>query len=205
MVSSVLVELVGDAGEAPPSSKSGDDGVKCISCCPWTTRVGEVDIAGMKVKSHGIRILVKDVPVGCLGSHSVGTWGLGDTPEIYKKARYNITRAFWSVTPTLTRPQVNLSVPPTPDLLFHHRLIIQQMPRHTPRTLHEIAPGLIRGKTTTIIDASTCEAYKNLLHPKEEDNKGSPEGDPRGHKDDEEGGQEGDAVPSGIQAVHNPQ
>lgn len=114
MVSSVLVELMGDAGEAPPSSKSGDDGVKCISCCPWTTRVGEVDIAGMKIEGH------VSVTGWLLQTHSVGTWGLRDTPEIYKKARYNITRAFWSVTSALTRPQVNLLVSPTPDLLYHH-------------------------------------------------------------------------------------
>lgn len=52
MVSSVLVELVGDAGEAPFSAKSGEEGVNCISGIDCAPGVCEVDIAGMKVESH---------------------------------------------------------------------------------------------------------------------------------------------------------
>jgi len=66
MVSSVFVLLVGDAGEAPPSTKSGDEGVNCISgidCALWER---EEDIFGMKVKS---------VPGRLLRGHIVGNRG----------------------------------------------------------------------------------------------------------------------------------
>lgn len=103
MVSSVLVELVGDAGEAPSGAETGKEGIESIPGCEVTAWVGEVDVAGMEVEGH------VTVPGWLLRGHSVGTWGIGDSPEIYKKARYNITRAFWSVPP-LTRPQVCVTV-----------------------------------------------------------------------------------------------
>lgn len=51
MVSSVLVELVRDAGEAPPSIKFGDESCKSVSAADCASRIGEVDIAGMKVET----------------------------------------------------------------------------------------------------------------------------------------------------------
>jgi len=94
MVSSVLVEFVADAGEAPSSTKSGDEGGNCISGRDVASGVCEEGIAGMKIESH------VTVPCWHVQTHIAGNWGLRDTPEIYKKARYNTTRAFWSLATT---------------------------------------------------------------------------------------------------------
>lgn len=50
MVSSVLVELVADAGEAPSCTKSVDEGVKALPGGHVTTWVGEVAVFGMEVE-----------------------------------------------------------------------------------------------------------------------------------------------------------
>lgn len=65
MVSSVLVELVGDAGEAPSGTKSGNEGVNGFSGGHGTTGIREEDIFGMKIEGHVI------VPSLLLGTHSV--------------------------------------------------------------------------------------------------------------------------------------
>lgn len=65
MVSSVLVELMGDAGEAPPSTKSGDESVNSVSAADCASRVCEVDIAGMEVEAGH----VTSVPFVWLGTH----------------------------------------------------------------------------------------------------------------------------------------
>lgn len=65
MVSSVIVELMGDAGEAPSRTKSGKEGVNAFSGGHGTTGVCEEDIFGMKIEGHVI------VPSWLLGTHSV--------------------------------------------------------------------------------------------------------------------------------------
>lgn len=63
MVSSVFVELVGEAGEAPPNRRSGDEGYESFCLVNCASGVGEVDIAGMEVKGH------VTIPVLLAGSH----------------------------------------------------------------------------------------------------------------------------------------
>ena len=65
MVSSVLVELVGDAGEAPSGTKSGNEGVNRVPGGHGTAGVREEDIFGMEIECHVI------VPSCLLGTHSV--------------------------------------------------------------------------------------------------------------------------------------
>lgn len=81
MVSSVLVELVGDAGEAPSSTEFCCEVFENISCRCVAAGVGEEDIAGMEVKGH-----VTGIPVLGLGTHSVESGETGHPPKFIKSA-----------------------------------------------------------------------------------------------------------------------
>lgn len=100
MVSSVIVELMGDAGEAPSRTKSGEEGVKALPGGHGTTGICEEDIFRMKIKGH------VTIPNELAGTHSVDFGVTGDTSDIYKKRDIILLALFWSVTVTLTRPSV---------------------------------------------------------------------------------------------------
>jgi len=112
MVSSVLVELVGDAGEAPSGTKFGEEEFKNISCCPWTTGVCEVDISGVEIKCH------VTIPNVWLGTHIEKSGETGNPPKFIKSAILMLLALFWSATLSLTRPQV--CVPRPFDLNPNH-------------------------------------------------------------------------------------
>lgn len=80
MVSSVLVELVGDAGEAPSGAETGKEGIESIPGCEVTAWVGEVDVAGMEVEGH------VTVPNRLAGTHGEISGDLGKPPKFIKSA-----------------------------------------------------------------------------------------------------------------------